>query len=266
MKPLLPIGVPKPTPKRKPVVLEASLDSVTNDYVETRIVLHEIDRNGNSEQVPRRSQVERPKTVTSTGTVVVLDIENTTGADAFLDVNMSEPSIGKSDSTPASSGSIMIEQSLVNIFSAKASSKEPILSSELMILPELAAVENAGKVEQKNSMFATSNSILVEEVVKRPHSPLNEQSENVVSIVASGKKSRANICFPPSVLGLIQGPNGNLISKPAPLIKPKKKRGCPIGSKNKTPSQRSSVAGKDVLSILLADTPPSPDPKGKAKM
>ncbi|KAL6125680.1 hypothetical protein ACLB2K_073735 [Fragaria x ananassa] len=87
----------------------------------------------------------------------------------------------------------------------------------------------------------------VGEVVKRPQSPLKELPDNVVAVTASGKKSRANIRFPASVLGLIQGPNDSLIMKLASLIKPKMKKGRPLRSLNKVPRHSPQVTKPDDL-------------------
>ncbi|KAL6189028.1 hypothetical protein ACLB2K_040418 [Fragaria x ananassa] len=101
----------------------------------------------------------------------------------------------------------------------------------------------------------------VGEVVKRPRSPLKELADNVVVATTSGKKSHANIRFPASVLGLIQGPNGSLIMKPTSLIKPKAKKGHPLESLiNKVPRKSPQVTKPDDLSVLCPNTLPSPDP------
>lgn len=103
----------------------------------------------------------------------------------------------------------------------------------------------------------------VGEVVKRPRSPLKDLLDNIVAAITSSKKPRANIRFPASVLGLIQGPNDSLIMNPASVIKPKMKKGSPLGSLNKVPRQSPQVTKPDDLSVLCPNTTPSPDPKGK---
>ncbi|KAL6145707.1 hypothetical protein ACLB2K_056392 [Fragaria x ananassa] len=73
-------------------------------------------------------------------------------------------------------------------------------------------VESTLKVEK---LVAASNNNI--EAVKRPRSPPLVQTGGVISATALRKKSRANIQFPPSTLGLIQGPDGSLITKPVYL-------------------------------------------------
>ncbi|KAL6133725.1 hypothetical protein ACLB2K_065959 [Fragaria x ananassa] len=106
----------------------------------------------------------------------------------------------------------------------------------------------------------------VGEVVKHPRSPLKELADNAIATIASGKKSCANIRFPASALGLIQGPNDSLIIKPTSLIMPKMKKGRPLGSLNKVPRQSPHVTKLDDMSVLCPNTPSSPDPKGKNKI
>ncbi|PRQ47072.1 hypothetical protein RchiOBHm_Chr2g0095751 [Rosa chinensis] len=77
--------------------------------------------------------------------------------------------------------------------------------------------------------------------------------------------------FSAKSLGLIEAPGGVLIPKEGSLpkesmqlikVEQKKKKGRPLGSKNKNPSKKK-VAAEEVLSVLCLGKPPSPSVKGK---
>ncbi|PRQ19937.1 hypothetical protein RchiOBHm_Chr7g0222721 [Rosa chinensis] len=81
--------------------------------------------------------------------------------------------------------------------------------------------------------------------------------------------------FSAKSLGLIEALGGVLIPKEGSFpketmqlvkVEQKKKRGRPLGSKNKNSSKNMKIAAEEVLSMLCPGKPPSPSVKGKEKI
>ncbi|PRQ56845.1 hypothetical protein RchiOBHm_Chr1g0341771 [Rosa chinensis] len=119
----------------------------------------------------------------------------------------------------------------------------------------------------------------------RPSSPF-ASPKKLKFLLNDGLEGKGDTCLPlkkmklPALrftaqsLGLIEAPGGMLV--PAEVAMPKagtkteqaatkKKRGRPLGSRNKNPPKSKKVPVEEVLSTLYSGKPPSPSLKGKEK-
>ncbi|KAL6218416.1 hypothetical protein ACLB2K_011630 [Fragaria x ananassa] len=235
-KHMQPIAASKATLKRKAIVLKKpSLGSDTNTSANSRTTLQEIDVN--VETSLTANQLLLP--ASSPATEVVIRAAPT--ASVNLDTPKTTPSSGELNLNAHVQGKddvalVVVGNSDVNMQENLSGKNSELVHVDMVKVPPAQA--STGKLVQSSELIVQERSSgVVDEAVKCPRSPLKKQDDNALLVEVSnvGMKSRANVRFSPSALGLIHGPDDSLIMKTTSLLQSKKKRGRPIGSRNRAP-------------------------------